>query len=430
MLVLDAVRSRLPSAAVHAAASAAALAAVLGLAALPAAAGEPSDVRLGNVRFVSGQELRVSPDEPAAGDVYAAVVRARIDGQVPGDFVVAGSDVGVNGTIERDLDAVALQIEVRGTVGSRLRASARTTSIAGTVGADTLVLGWRAHFERGSTVHGALAVRAADVRLDGTVHGPVWVSGGRVTISGRLAQDVTVDCDELLVQPGARITGNLLYQAREAARMPAGAVEGTVTRTLQSPDPPDSLRGAPLLFDDPRMRLGFDLYFAGVALASGLLVALFFRPLLDGALARAETGAGLAFSFGVGLVALLALVVVGALCCLALPLALAVLCGLAALGYLGTLVGKMIVGTLLLRPMRGEAPHPVLALVLGIAAVAAVGWIPYLGGLLWFCVMVTGMGAVMLQIREGGPPGTEAVNPAARAGPPVPAAGGPPTPAA
>ncbi len=392
--------------------------------AAPSAAGARHELQLGTMKALSGDSLVVTNAEDIGGDVYAWVGRARIEGEIEGDLMVGSAGhVEVPGLVVRDLDVVAQRVVVEGRVGSRMRAVAFRLNVGGEIGADAVVVANSAHFEPSSQVRGSLAVYGGTATLEGSVDGPVWVGAGQVEINGRIAGDATVTCDELKLGPAARIEGNLTYDARGNVDVPKGVVAGKVIRREHAPDRPAGTE-MPGLVRRTTQRLGlyFDIYLALTALVAGVLLVLFFRPAVEGAIDRATNANELAVAFGGGLVAVLALVVVGILCCVLFPLAVAVFAGLGALAYFGGLIGKMILGGWVLRPVRKRDTHPLLALVTGVALMLAASFVPILGDLFWFVVTMIGMGAVLLHVRGSrvAPPALPGMPPAP---PPAPLSG-------
>ena len=364
------------------------------------------ELRVGALRFARGPSLEIAQGESSDGDVYAFVFDARVAGTVAGDFVGAAKSVRISGAVERDVDAAGADVDVSGEVGGRLRVAANEATLSGTVAADAIFLGTTVKVQPSAVVDGALIVNSGRVVVSGRVDGPAWISAGQVTIEGRIAGDLTVACDELTIGRGARIDGNLVYESRSPATIPPDAVAGTVTRTEKAPPPREAKEA-----EGGSIHFGLRVYFAFVALAAGALLIIFFRSFVDGAQKRNDDGHSLAVSFGMGLVALFSMLVLGVLCCVLLPLSLAVFAAIAALGYMGALVGKMLLGRWAFMLLRRPAPHPVLALLVGVVVVGVVGLVPYVGGLFWFVVTVTGMGACIMQLRDAGKAADEAPPP-------------------
>lgn len=359
----------------------------------------PRELSLGTMKVITGGEFYLPEGGEARGDVYALVNKARVEGQIEGDFLVAGGTVLVPGRVEGDLDAAGAEVKACGAIGRRLRSFAATTRICGEVGADAVVFGFSFVLEPGAVVRGSLAVFTGNAKLEGTVDGPAYIGAGQVEIDGKISGDVTVKCDELKFGPAARLEGNLVYESRSEAQIPPGVVAGTVTRKVEAQAPP-SARSAARLWFSTWFGVALRAWLAFVALIAGGLLLLFFRPLVDGALARTVEFNQLAVCFGIGLVTLLAMLVVGILCCVLFPLVLAVWSALGALVYFGGIVGKMALGRWALRPLRVRAANPLAGLLVGVGLLFVISLIPILGDLFWFVVTITGMGAGIMQVRD------------------------------
>ncbi len=358
----------------------------------------PQELALGTMKVVTGREFLLPDGAEARGDIYIMVNRARVEGQVDGDLFVGAENVLVPGRVMGDVDAAAAKVKVCGTVGGRLRTFAAATDVCGEIGTDVVVFGFDFTLEPGAVVRGSLAVFAGNAKLDGEVDGPVYIGAGRVEINGKVAGDVTVKCDELTFGPAARLEGNLVYQSRSVVNVPPGAVAGTVTRKVEEKPAGAPSARALSFWRSSWFWFLLRIWLAFVALVAGGLLLLFFRPLVDGALGRADTFHQVAACFGIGLVTLLAMLVVGVVCCLFFPLALAVWSALGALIYFGGLVGKIVFGLWALRPLR-RTLNPLTGLLVGVGLLFVITLIPILGDLIWFVVTVTGMGAAVLQVR-------------------------------
>ncbi|GAB4222410.1 MAG: hypothetical protein Kow0062_19650 [Acidobacteriota bacterium] len=375
-------------------------------------------LELGHTRIIGQKSFRLGRDEVIRGDVYVSAAEgAVINGSVEGDlFVATLGTVDFEGRVAEDFSIASLgTADLHGSVGDDLRvATVGTAVIDVVVAGDVLVSARDVRVLPGSAVDGALVVWGTTVSIEGRVSGPVRVTAGRVVLRGTIDDDVTVRCDELVVEPEARIGGDLVYDARNDVAPGPGVVDGEVTRAVLGRD---RSRDALAEFEFPKLGVMFDAYLAAVALIAGTIFLLVFGPLADHALDQASSAAGLLASFGIGLVALLVMFVLGIVCVFALPFALAVWSALGALVYFGGLLGKILFGCLALQPILRRRCHPLLALVVGVTLTFLVCLIPVLGDLAWIVITLTGMGATLMALRQGRP----AAAGDAAAGPPMPA---------
>jgi cytoskeletal protein CcmA (bactofilin family) len=355
-------------------------------------------VELGGTRIIGGDRLRVRAGESLPGDVYAMVRIGSVSGSIDGDLSLAAAEnFSLSGDVLADLNVAAFTVEIVGDVGDDVRAAGGLVNIGGRIGGDALIGAFDTELLPESDIGGSLLITGSTVVLRGRVSGPVRIQAGRVELDAVLGSDAWIACDELKLGPNARVLGDLVYEARNEIANADTFVDGTVSKTqLRQDDPLISFELPPWLW------WWIDFYLAVIALIAGTMLVLFFHPLTEGAVSYAGSGTGLAVAFGIGLVSLLVMFVLGLICLLpALPLALAVWSALGALLYFGGLIGKMMLGCLLVRPLMGRLCHPLLALVVGVVAMFLLGLIPYVGDLAWGLTVVTGMGAMLLQIREG-----------------------------
>lgn len=351
-------------------------------------------IELGTSRLIKFGEYRLREGEDLPGDAYLWASRVRFNGTSQGDVWSLTRDLEVTGEVGRDLAVIADTVEVPGKVAGRLRTFGRQVTIGGEIGGPALLGGYHVHLDSHSKIQGPLAVFAGRTEVFGRVEGPAHLEGGTVFINGTITGEVTVDCDVLTLGPRSKINGKLTYTARQEVTVPNNAVDGAVIWIAREPFSKPLLAGL-------RFRFGFGFYLGVVSLVAGLLLTVFFRPMVDGALFRIETVPELAISFGIGLVALLAMLMVGLICCLLFPLALAVWSALGALVFFGGLLGKMALGLWVLHWRHQSRIGPVPGLLVGIGITFLCGLVPILGELVWFLVSVTGMGALLIQIREG-----------------------------
>lgn len=356
-------------------------------------------VELGATQVISRDRLRLGEAETVPGDVYATVGSATVNGTIIGDLSIFTAQLDVKGTITSDLNVAAQKVALadEGRVGDDFRAFAVDVTLFGEVGGDAFVSAVnRVDLSEDTIVSGALAVSAPRVVLRGRIEGPVRVTAGLVEINGTLAEGATIECDTLKFGPFAQVMGDLVYDARSEISGSEDFVSGEVRKvTLR-----DRTQGDWFQVELPDFGIWFDLYLALVALLAGTLFLLFFRPIADGALGQTAGGAGLAVSFGIGVVAVLVMLMLGAVCLFTLPLGLAIWAALGALLYFGGLIGKMMLGCLLLRPILRRQCHPLLALLVGVIVLFLLGLIPVAGPIIWLLVTVCGMGATMLQLRH------------------------------
>jgi cytoskeletal protein CcmA (bactofilin family) len=331
----------------------------------------------GNDTFVAGGSARVS--QPVKGDLVAAGGELRIAAPVAGDLVAVGGTLRIDAAGSQDLYAGGGQVEFEGSL-------ARNARIAG----GSVSIGPRAR------ISGNASLAGGRVEMLGSIGGYLQAAGGRVFIDGRVEGDVEAAAGELELGPQARIGGKLRYRGGAPLKQDAAAqVQGGIER-LEVPVRRVAGRSA--------ARAAFGFWTLGLMLLAGVLVAVlpdFFGRVADAALAR--FGWSLLAGF-VALAAIPAAALVLLITVIGIPLA-----GLTVLLYLALLlVGYVAAGialgdAALKRWLAGRAAQKgwrALAAALGVLVIGLAALVPWLGALIAFLALITGMGALLLQLKS------------------------------
>jgi hypothetical protein len=345
-------------------------------------------------RFISGLS-RTFAD--VAGDLFFWGQGATLDGPIAYNAVLGGSSVFVTGDTR---------------VGGDLVAFAGDVAIDGEVIQNAYIWAGTARIGEGAVIHGNVLCFCGTLRVEGTVRGLVQGGGGNTAITGDVGS-VKVEAGIITVGPEAVIRGDLEYEANDEADIAEGAtIMGEVRRTIERDDEEA---------DDEADSGGISAWTIGWRVwsyLSRLLIGVAFL-LVGGRLARAPAAhlretpaAGLGFGFVVAVVVPVAcLIAIGLIVSLPLGLIGLVLFGLAV--TLSSLVTSQFLGEWLLRRVRDGAPSEYAALALGLLLLTVVGFIPYVGFLIWLTAILLGLGGMFLALRPhgAGQPASPAISP-------------------
>lgn len=282
---------------------------------------------------------------------------------------------------------------------------------------DQVYVGQDRKLGAGQELEGDLVVFGGDIELEpgSRVRGSVLALGGSVTVAGRVDGRAMAPSGRVELERTAVVNGGIL--AASAVTRPAGAVvRGLVT---------DNLNGgfsSTLFYSYPgRCPLGFPGFWFGwpwgVGLAGDLTVSL-IQVLLGSIVAvgvgllvallapRPTRTAGEALSqhpwhsvwAGVGAWALAVLVVTPLLVgtCIGIPIAVAGLVGLTVAALFGFIITGYVVGERALLALGLSSRRPLPAVAVGLALLAVLISVPYLGMLAVALIGIWGMGAVVL----------------------------------
>lgn len=343
------------------------------------AAGDVASVRLGDDLFAAGGTLSIR--DPVHGDALLAGGTIDSKSEIAGDAAVTGGEVNLGGHIGEDLYAAGGQLEIDAQVGGNAR-----------------IAGGRVRTSSDARIDGGATIAGGTLRLDGTFGRYLNVAGGSVTLGGRVQGDVLVRAEELTLEPGLQIEGKLTYHTPRAVTLPADAMVRGGMRHMPTDEPH---RATGWMGNWRSEGLGW-VWLTGVFLV-GLLIALALPAF------AARTSATIAAnpwgSLGLGFVALICIPAAAILLLvtiIGIPLALILM-----MMYFVALLAGYVVGALFLAERTlhalGRGPGSgvglrmlVFALVLVVLALLA--FVPVLGAVARFAVLLLGLGAIALAI--------------------------------
>jgi cytoskeletal protein CcmA (bactofilin family) len=334
--------------------------------------------------FRTGRTVSIEPGEVIDDDLFAFANNVLIAGEVKGDLFAAGETVRVTGTVDGSVMAGGRKVLITGDVGNSVRAGGQSVTLSGPIGRNAAVAGNDVLLSETGHVRRDLHAAGNILNLDGSVAGRAGLAGQTVTVRGRVEDDLRFEGGELVLQPTAKIGGDLVYRSDEAAEIAPGATIGGETRML-APRAPSEAR-------EPRFPLASVILFFLVVFVFGL-VGLAAAP-------RLFTGAANAmarrpwWNLLLGFLTLIAVPIAAMLVCvtvIGLPLGvLALVAWGAAFMFSGVPVATFL-GQRLLSPRTGGV-SPYLGLFLGLLVLTLVGLVPYLGPLTKVLTVLFGMG--------------------------------------
>lgn len=398
----------------------------------------------------AGDKIVIATDEVVNDDLYVTAEEFTLDGTVKGDLVVFGSYIVINGTVEGDLIAAGNTVVIEGTVKDDARIAGAALQLGDTavIGGDLISAGASLEVKKGSMVDNDLVFAGAQGLLAGSIGRNLTVGAGALDLRGEVGGDVKAEVGEAQeggpspamylgdvkvpvpsVKPGltidktAKINGDFNYTQMADIKIPAGVVDGKVTRNEPVVDE-RSIRTPPTAAKTAANWI-FDLLRTIATLAIfGLLLVWLAPAFLKGLSEKLQTQP--IPSFGWGIVAytafffaLLLIVVsmviggilfgvislgsvtatiiwVGLLAIFALTVGFILFAGFGSQILVAWLGGKWILGRF--NPTLAE--HKVWPLLLGVVIVGLLVELPWVGWLCGFLIMLFGLGALWLWGRD------------------------------
>jgi len=319
-------------------------------------------------------------------DVYAAGESVTIDADVIGDAVVAGGDVSVAGKVSEDIIAAGGQVRIRGNIGDDVRAAGGQVDISATIGDDLIAAGGQVTLSPDTTVKGRTWLSGGDIEVRGRLGRELKVAGGSISLAALVNGDVELMGDNIRVEAGTDIRGNLVYRSNNEIYVDEQAnITGSVVRK-------------PLPYHEEWGRGGGLVMSILTIFVSVLLLSYFFPGFLGAAVESLRTRPGKSLLTG-----LILLVMIPVAVLLLFITAVGWLAAIVVLAMyfvaiaIATLVGVRTITEVAAgwfkQELAGSWRRLTLALALTVIAISVIGLIPVIGGLLWFLLLIGGLGA-------------------------------------
>ncbi|HSR22124.1 MAG TPA: hypothetical protein VLW53_01125 [Candidatus Eisenbacteria bacterium] len=369
------------------------------LLALAPVAAQAADLR-------QGPDVTIPAGTTVADDVYAGAGRVTMAGTIAGSLIAAGGTVDVTGTVERDVMVTGGTVTISGPVMGSVRAAGGTLTVSGPVAQDVVLAGGTLDLGPEATIGRDLVLAGGTATVAGRVARDLTAGVGTLDLRGRVDRNVRAEVGNLHLESGAAVGGNLDYASDNTATIDSGAtVSGVVTHSpanfARQPTPAERAFGVFVGW----IRLVVGLFALGLILV--LLFGVFSRRASEaiGRSPLASLGIGLAVLIGVPIAALIVFIV--GLLVGGWPLSLAALALLGIAAAVGYVLSALFLGRNGFRLLARTEAHPLLALLVGLVVLTAVGLIPILGGLIGLAAVVFGLGALTLTLVrtwQGSPP--------------------------
>ncbi len=354
-----------------------------------------------SAQYVGGN-LQLDLDE--RGDVSIAGANVRLTGRVGGSVSVASADFFTSADIGGDLEMAAANVTVSGPVHGDVSGFAANITLDAPVGGDFSAAG--ANITLLSLVAGEMNARGALITIgrEAGVSGEADLAGREIIIDGALgrggklsARDVRINGtvngpleiagQDITIAASARIEGPVTVRAPNRPRVAEGAVMGELTY-IEAP-----------FIEDRRTRRNVSLSFlpsttalSGVFAASAFVIGVFVSILAPRGVAsvalqfrRRPLASGFVglVAFALGLVGAFALILLLSITILGIPIAILLVLSLPIILFLAYAFGGVVLGDRLLNRRGGPAGlglrvvslFAALIVVLALSVIPGIGWI-------------------------------------------------------
>jgi cytoskeletal protein CcmA (bactofilin family) len=325
--------------------------------------------------------------------------RVDIDGVVDGDLIAAAERVTIRGEVTGSLYVFCRDLEITGKVAGAVHAISESTRVEGEIGGRVYASGEDFTLSRTSWAKSDVNLFAEDVVVEGSVGRDIHIAGDRLDVGGEVGRHIhALWLDELTLRDAAHVHGDVdvrLTEGRDLDRAPGARVEGEVRA-----EEGHMARDHYLSHYQSWRFYAIQLLWFASAFLFGLLVYLIGPRMFRGSI---DTSGDLFRTLGLGFVVLVTVpvaIIAAALTIIGIPVAVSAL-----FLYIVALYGAdLAIAAWLGRVIAAPADDSLLAFGrsfgLGLAILAIIGMVPFLGPPIGFVALLLGLGLIAARAWE------------------------------
>lgn len=351
------------------------------------------------IQIVDADGYTLKHGQTATNELWVLAPNVAVGGTVEDDFLAAciGGPSGLGearltGRFQNDVGVFGAAINFSGDAKEHARFLANEITMDGSVGLSVLALGNTVTLTSNSVIKGDVVLVGQSVVVGGRIRGNLRILANSATFNGTVDGNVRITAADIVVMPGTKIGGDLVYTSTEDLFLDPGKVQLDGQLVRQEVPAARSPTAYEVFVSQA--------YYYLCALIAGIpFMALF--PRFTGRAVRhvRQSAWKCAFAGFVAfcLIPLAALFVFMTI--IGIPLGFLLLLAYAIMLYLSKIVVALGIGGYMLR-RHGPQPFSRVftVLSLGLIAIYAITAIPMIGPVAAFLILLTGLGAMVLAI--------------------------------
>lgn len=340
--------------------------------------------------------------ETIGGDYYRAGSGSGDLLNAPRDVFAAGASITVRGRASGDVHVTGFDVDVE-TDAENVYAAGAAVAIRSTISEDLMATGGSVKTATSSTTGGNARLIGGTVTVNGSVEGALMAAGGEVIIDAPIAGDVRITAGRIAFGSAAKIGGTLIYSAPSEIDVPASVIAPDRV-TFRPIALGEAFEDAAWDADEYSVLPGVLGVLAGFAVTLAfilVLAALFLAFAPEMVKARREaaiTRPGLNLTVGVlALAVLFGLTPVAGMTIVGIPFIPIILLAIFLAWTLGYVLGAYVIGLRIWSGFGGEEPAMLgrlIVLACAVTSLALANFIPFIGWLANFAVVLFGIGAI------------------------------------
>ena len=356
------------------------------------------------IQIVNTDGFTLNPGQTITNECWVVAKAVEVNGTVKDDFLAVClggpmlfGNARLRGDFHNDVWALGNSVEFTGAAAEHVRLfSAGEIIVGGKVGISAVAVGKAVTLTTNSVINGDALLVGRSVVVAGDVRGNLRVFAGAATLNGRIDGNVRIAAEDIVVMPGTKIGGDLVYTSPKDLFLDPENVEldgQLVRKELEA----FQVKASPPTLSDIIVS---QTYFYLCALVAGIPFVAIFPRFTGQAVRRVRQSAWKCALVGFIALCLIPMTSVFVMFTLiGIPLSLLLLLVYAILIYLSKIIVALGIGGMALR-RHGPQPFSRVfaALSLGLIALYVVTALPWIGSITAFAVLLTGLGGMVFAI--------------------------------
>jgi hypothetical protein len=348
--------------------------------------------------FKSGENFLFPDTLIIDDDLIVACGTLQSEAVVKGDLISASNRFVQSGIVEGSIIAGAKDIDISGQVNGSVRGFAQNISIDGKVNRNVIGFCATLNVKPDADIGGDLTAFCGELNLDGNVGKGLRGSVGTLIISGTVNGSVSIKADEVTLMPTAKILGDFKYKGKKQAKIETGAmVRGQTLWTKKEAKKEEKAKGIFTV-----KSLVTESLFLLALMVTGIVLTLIFKK--NARQAKSAVTGSFLKSLGWGFVFMVCIpiaIVILIITVIGIPVALISLFAYAILIYVAKLPVATALGEKIIKALGKEGePSLIGSMLLGLVVLTILLNIPYLEWMIYFVVIFTGFGAILISCRQ------------------------------
>ncbi|MFQ6003701.1 MAG: hypothetical protein ACE5KJ_08140 [Candidatus Zixiibacteriota bacterium] len=337
-------------------------------------------------------------------DLIIAGGTIKSDATIRGDLISGSNRLVQNGIVEGSIIAGAKDLDILGQVNGSVRGFAQNINVNAKVNRNLMGFCAALNIKPDANIGGDVVAFCGELTLDGKVGKGLRGAMGSLIISGTVNGDVSVDADKITLLPTAKILGDFKYKSKKEAKIESGArVTGQTFWTKKEKKEEKKTKG---IFTTKSLIT--EILFLLALMLTGIVLTLIFKK--NAYQAQKAVTVSFLKSLGWGFVFMVCIpiaIVILIVTILGIPIAIITLSAYAVLIYIAkipvaTALGERIIKAFRKGEVNAERKEPSLiwSMLLGLIVLTILLNIPYLEWLIYFIVLFTGFGAILISQKQ------------------------------